>query len=481
MQITKASNPNARAISLSLMVCYLFGCGGSSGFAEAPTRQGGTPSGMAEDTESSMMTAGPIDNASDDVSPDDASSLSPTLPLTQVTPTFTPHSGARFPRTGVVVIEAIDSAQTLCLSVNGVAPELVEGMCLGDGVQQFDEPPETLRISFACDGGETARDETRTLMLAASDPSGNITVSQATYTLTCALPAPPPSNDALTGAVITRQPEYTTTTDITLVYAISFNQQNPLEGLHIGIFPMGELNTPCNTDMLALTTQPVALTSGELIFPSLPAGLYQAQILDQKLCHIGAPAEFTVVAPQTTVYRLQDGVSDYDGTQDTSIARIGPLHDTPQGEESEIETDGVDIEDGETAILLQWALPEGISGVVSTVNVNLEIRDASAGTYGIYAMNAPWDESTAVWDSVNLTANQGQLLLGELNANETGPHTVSLNAAGIALVQAWIDGLIPNYGFIIRAIDTDDGIKIRTSEYRRADKRPELIVTTTQN
>jgi WD40 repeat protein len=58
---------------------------------------------------------------------------------------------------------------------------------------------------------------------------------------------------------------------------------------------------------------------------------------------------------------------------------------------------------------------------------------------------------------------------------------VSLNATGVAIVQSWIDDLVPNYGFVIRAINTEDDIKIRTSEYQIEGRRPLLELTTEES
>ena len=52
-----------------------------------------------------------------------------------------------------------------------------------------------------------------------------------------------------------------------------------------------------------------------------------------------------------------------------------------------------------------------------------------------------------------------------------------LNAAGVALIQDWVDGASSNYGFIAANSATTDGLDFRSSEYGAATERPKLSVT----
>jgi hypothetical protein len=352
----------------------------------------------------------------------------------------------------------------------------------------MDSPPDTLSIKLRCDSQLALSEQPKQVHLTLIDDVGGLYQESVNYTLACVdAPTPPddaptpPTTDLTVGALITPQTNYTVMDDITVAFAISRDQQmTPIDAV-IGIFAEGALSVSCDENTQPIATRPILAANGEAVFQPLPAGGYQAQILDADNCHIGAPIRFVVHVPQATFFQLRNTTDGYQGTDDTNVARIGPLHDAPQGAVTEIEADGSDPEDGETAILVRWTLPDEITGTVNTVSLGLEITNPSEGSYGIYATNTPWDEDSAVWDSVNLSLNQGQLLLGEVVSPAVGPVFVSLNATGVAIVQSWIDDLVPNYGFVIRAINTEDDIKIRTSEYQIEGRRPLLELTTEES
>lgn len=256
-------------------------------------------------------------------------------------------------------------------------------------------------------------------------------------------------------------------------------------GARVALFPEGGLNSSCDHNSQPIASVPMSAATGEVVFSPQAAGRYQLQIMDEKDCHIGAPEDLIIAEPDNRVILLQQGVNNYDGAQDTSITRFGPLRFLPQGSASELQADGEDIIHGESAILLRWALPKALTegsttGNVASATITLDIQDDSAGVYGIYAMRSPWREDKATWDSANLAISQNTALLGEIHPTARGISSTALNPAGLAVVQSWLDGTSSNYGFVIRAIDARDGMTIRAREHALQDKRPRLILTLTE-
>lgn len=465
MNIRQLAMNCIRCSCSTLLLLQLAACGGG-GFATGPTT-----------SETDADNSATLTNQFNDVE-----DKNPVNASVQFTPEFFPESGAMLTvDQNTVLITDIAGATTLCLSTNNVEPRIDNGMCLGEGVQQIDNPPNDLSIALVCSDINLDDTQIHSVKLALMDDLGNSLFAEADYTQNCNQDAltPLPGNE-LIGAIAIAHMDYTSLEEIPVNYAVSFAQQFSPNGETVGVFPDGGLNTSCDWSITPILSQPIQNATGQVLFPALSTGRYQLQLLDSTGCHLGAPLALNIVEPQITVHRLQEGENDYKGGQDTSIAKEGLRHEVPMGGDKEIEADGSDLEDGELVILLQWALPPEVSGVVREVHLGLQIIDPSGGVYGVYAMNAPWSQDTAIWDTVNLAVNQGQLLLGEIRPNNNGNMRVALNADGIALTQAWIDGQAENHGFIIRAINTTDGMQIDTSEERNKEKRPLLEISVAQ-
>lgn len=450
-------------ICTGLATAAISGCGG--GFASGPTA-----------SETPGRNTGEI--AASDNAPSNDTAI---VAVAQVTPRFSPESGTVLSQAeNSISITGIADAETVCLSTNGTAPILENGICSGTNVQQLDNPPNDLSVPVSCDSSDTGATQSHTVQLVFSDAQGLQYSAQANYVQTCNGTATPMPIAGITGAIALEKASFSTLEDIPVSYSVSFSEQFVNSGEQIGLFPDGGLNTTCDSSVQPIASLSIIGPVGQVIFPPQAEGQYQLQMLDYASCHLGAPLRLTVVPPAVTVYQLQEGEDGYEGSQDTSIAQAGVRKDTPLGDEKEIEADGVDLGDGELVILLQWALPPEITGMVTNASITLEITNTSVGTYGIYAMNAAWNQDTAVWDSVNLAVNQGQILLGTIQATARGDTSFALNENGVALTQAWIDGLVANNGVIIRAINTDDGIMINTNEERRKNKRPLLQLSVIQ-
>jgi hypothetical protein len=183
----------------------------------------------------------------------------------------------------------------------------------------------------------------------------------------------------------------------------------------------------------------------------------------------------TLAAGSTTVtVELRDGLNGYAGTQDTYVASGVPGSNF--GTSATVLADGSDGTNGELVSLLKWGLT-GIpsTAIVKSVRVKLQAFNPSAGTYRLYARNVAWSESTATWTNANVSGSQGAEI-GSFVPNSNGLHTITLNAAGISLVQGWLNGTVDNNGLTIRSTSSD-GVDIRSSEYGTVSQRPALSIT----
>ena len=183
----------------------------------------------------------------------------------------------------------------------------------------------------------------------------------------------------------------------------------------------------------------------------------------------------TLGAGSTTVtVDLRDGLNGYAGTEDTYVA--SGASGANFGTSTAVLADGADGANGELVSLLKWRL-SGIpsSATVKSVRVQVRTFNPSNGTYRLYARNAAWAESTATWANANIAGSQG-IEIGNFLPNSNTLHTITLNAAGIALVQGWLNGTSANHGLTIRSTSAD-GIDFRSSEYGTASQRPTLSIT----
>ena len=99
-----------------------------------------------------------------------------------------------------------------------------------------------------------------------------------------------------------------------------------------------------------------------------------------------------------------------------------------------------------------------------------------------------WDEATATWNqaangspwgtagALN-ASDRGTTVLGSFTPSATGLRTITLNAAGIAAVQKWINDPSTNRGFIIQDYANSSGADISTSEAATATQRPKITIT----
>lgn len=181
---------------------------------------------------------------------------------------------------------------------------------------------------------------------------------------------------------------------------------------------------------------------------------------------------------------FQDGVDSYAGSTDTEMREAAA--DANFGEDATCNADGDDGGGSDKSCLIRWALSGVPAGaVVQAASITLHIADATANTYEVYGVRRPWSESAASWNKA--TASEPWAAPGDGHATDRGAIigtltgegnvTVSLNDAGVALVQTWVNGDDENAGILIADASKSDGIDLASSEHEIIELRPKLSIT----
>ena len=145
------------------------------------------------------------------------------------------------------------------------------------------------------------------------------------------------------------------------------------------------------------------------------------------------------------------------------------------------------------AALLKWNLTSiPAASTLQSATFTINVTNASVNTYEIYELKRTWTESQTTWKKSNSSTNwqsagaqgsldRGSTVLGTVTASATGVRTVTLNAAGLAVVQGWINNPATNNGFIIQdyANTNTDDLAFSSKEATSAANRPQLSVVYT--
>jgi hypothetical protein len=140
---------------------------------------------------------------------------------------------------------------------------------------------------------------------------------------------------------------------------------------------------------------------------------------------------------------------------------------------------------------LKWdvtAIPAG--STVTAASLTVHVTNVSPGTYELYEMKRNWVENQASWTLYATgaswqtagaagTSDRGTTVLGAMTASATGLRTFTLNAAGVAEVQSWVNGASSNFGLVIQDYAVTDGLDFSSSEVAALANRPRLNVTYT--
>ncbi len=179
--------------------------------------------------------------------------------------------------------------------------------------------------------------------------------------------------------------------------------------------------------------------------------------------------------------------SGYSGNDDTTLSQANP---TSNYGTDVLLIDGDDPggSGNDKSPLLRWeidAIPPG--SIVQEASISLNVFNVSPNTYQMYAIERDWLEDQATWQEYRSgsawqtagasgTLDRGSSAIAEMTTNSTGEHVISLNSAGLALVQSWINSPASNNGVIITNSSNTDGLDIYSSETATVSSRPKLSV-----
>ncbi|MGH2688531.1 MAG: DNRLRE domain-containing protein, partial [Actinomycetota bacterium] len=151
-----------------------------------------------------------------------------------------------------------------------------------------------------------------------------------------------------------------------------------------------------------------------------------------------------------TVTAFQDGVSPaaaYAGTRDAAISQTSPALN--QGLATTIKVDGDDQAGTDIVALLRWDLGSIPAGsVVQSATITLNVSNSTLETFQVYEARRAWTEMQVTWTDAALgtpwqtpgaqgALDRGTTVLGTLAPTAMGPYVLTLNAAGVAVVQQW--------------------------------------------
>ncbi len=191
----------------------------------------------------------------------------------------------------------------------------------------------------------------------------------------------------------------------------------------------------------------------------------------------------------TEVTSFQNGAEPnggYSGMSDTVLRENQP--DQTSGDVDPLEIDGEDS-GGDLWGLFKWDL-SGIptDATILGASITMNVTNQSSGTYVLYQVKRDWSEAGASWNEfapgqawevagAQGVNDRGTTPLGNVSFGGTGVRTANLNAAGMALLQEWLDGTTPNYGFILGDTTPTDGLDVSSGETGSPTSRPKLSIS----
>jgi hypothetical protein len=192
----------------------------------------------------------------------------------------------------------------------------------------------------------------------------------------------------------------------------------------------------------------------------------------------------SVVTNPSTI-SFQDGVAPnaaYAGTRDTYIKADSASANFAK---ADLLVNGAP----DVAALIRWDLSSVSPGSsVQSVSVTFNVGSKSANSYELYELKRNWTEDQATWNVAATGVNwqtagaqgasdRGTTVLGAITASATGLLTINLNAAGVQVVQNWINNPQTNFGFaIMDYAAANDDLQLRSSEASTKTNRPRLTI-----
>jgi hypothetical protein len=205
---------------------------------------------------------------------------------------------------------------------------------------------------------------------------------------------------------------------------------------------------------------------------------------DLSATRTSAPVSITVTgAGGSTTVSLQNGANGYSGMVDASLRSDNAS--TNYGAATTLLADG----SPDYASVMRWDLASIPAGkIVTNVQLTFNVVDVSSSAYALYALKRAFNESAVTWQradaattwqtvGANGTNDRETTVLGAVTGAATGSLTVTLNAAGIAKVQSWVNAPAGNFGFVLLDYAPSNGLDLSSSETATVSQRPKLTVT----
>jgi ferric-dicitrate binding protein FerR (iron transport regulator) len=189
---------------------------------------------------------------------------------------------------------------------------------------------------------------------------------------------------------------------------------------------------------------------------------------------------------------FQDGLfptAQYAGTRDTELSEKEPARNFGTAKMLEIDSNDARSKRKTRWSLLRWDLstiPGGSRVLAATVTLN--VIDPSPGQVCMaYESERSWSETEATWKvgwagipwkiKSGPVASDGSIpCLGQFAPSTKGETAFALNEFGIATVQSWINSPQTNFGILLMASGTGDGIRVISREGGVPATRPKLTV-----
>lgn len=176
----------------------------------------------------------------------------------------------------------------------------------------------------------------------------------------------------------------------------------------------------------------------------------------------------------------------YAGAHDTTLSQTAPT--TTFGAATTVRVDGDDVAGSDLAGLLSWDLSSIPAGsTVRSATITLDVTNSTGNPFQLYEIDRAWSEATATWSvaasgvpwttpGAKGAGDRGTTALATVEPRATGAYTVTLNAAGVAAIQRWVDSPSTNHGFIVANASSGDGFAFSSREATTASRRPRLTV-----
>jgi ferric-dicitrate binding protein FerR (iron transport regulator) len=232
---------------------------------------------------------------------------------------------------------------------------------------------------------------------------------------------------------------------------------------------------------------------GRVRFTRLPGGA-AVEVLAGFHAVAGTGQEAELRHERAVTLSFQDDVSPtarYSGTRDCSFGEYKQEADRNNGTTAQVWVDGDcrPPQGDDRYALIKWdlaAIPPASTVLSASISIQV-VNNPNGHPFDLYEMKREWIENQATW---NLSASKrpwqtpgakgpqekGVVILGSLAPKVNGPYTATLQAAGTAMVQSWVDNPLSNHGFWLGHPDNGDALGFESREAAQPGNRPKLTV-----